>query len=343
MGNCTSSTSSDVEEDIQQSQDNILIIDEILHTNSCPKLASIYSQKGTKEINQDSALFYQGFGAVERSFFGVFDGHGKDGQTVSKLVRNRLPELLLSQQEALAQDEYGDAYKNVSVSSSDWRRACISAFKVMDKEIKHQPDLECSWSGSTAVTIIMQGEDLIISNLGDSRAILGTISDDSELVTVQLTTDLTPDLPHEAERILQCNGRIFGMEAEPSIQRVWLPHSDLPGLAMTRCFGDFGVKNYGIIPIPQMTYHQLTNKDHFLVLATDGVWDVLTNDQVASIVWAVKTEEKAAKAIVDAAVLGWKEKYPSTKIDDCTAVCLFLQETRPKKQLISKAASTSTT
>ncbi|KAL5724195.1 hypothetical protein ACHQM5_007487 [Ranunculus cassubicifolius] len=155
------------------------------------------------------------------------------------------------------------------------------------------------------------GEYLIISNLGDSRAILGTISNDSVLVTVQLTTDLTPDLPHEAERILQCNGRIFGMEAEPSIQRVWLPHSDLPGIAMTRCFGDF------------------------------GVWDVLTNDQVASIVWAVKTEEKAAKAIVDAAVLGWKEKYPSTKIDDCTAVCLFLQETRPKKLLISKAGSTS--
>ncbi|KAL5728899.1 hypothetical protein ACHQM5_001926 [Ranunculus cassubicifolius] len=330
MGNCTSaSTSPEIQEDIQGAQDSILTVDEILYSNGCPRLSSIYSQQGTKGVNQDAAVIYQGFGTEEGSLLGVFDGHGMYGQIVSKFVRNRLPALILSQQELFAQKEYGYTCKSESVIIRDWSRACMSAFKVTDKETKHLRNLDCSWSGSTAVTIIVQGGDLIISNLGDSRAILGTISHNDELVTVQLTNDLKPTLPDEAERILKCNGRIFALDSEPHLERVWLPNDDLPGLAMTRCFGDFGIKDYGIIAIPQMSIHRITNKDQFLVLATDGVWDVLTNEQVASIVWSVRNEEKAAKAVVDAAVLTWKEKYPSAKIDDITVVCMFLQENSP--------------
>lgn len=328
MGNCSSLASPAVQND-DDTRKNMVTIDETLQSNGCSRLTSMYSQKGSKGINQDSAVIYEGFGTKEKSFFGVFDGHGKDGHIVSKFVRNRLPGLILSQQDAFVQETHGEA--------------CVSAFKAMDKEIKLQENLDCTWSGTTAVTIIMQGEDLIVSNLGDSRAILGTISDNDELIAVQLTNDLKPNLPDEAERILKCNGRIHALEWEPSLQRVWLPKVDIPGLAMTRCFGDFGIKSFGIIATPQISYHHITNKDHFLVLATDGVWDVLTNEQVAGIVWAVTTEEKAAKAVADAAVSAWKHKYPSSKMDDCTVVCVFLQESRPSQHVIFAAATTSPT
>ncbi|KAL5728897.1 hypothetical protein ACHQM5_001924 [Ranunculus cassubicifolius] len=317
MGNCASARTYAETEGESYTQENIQTIN---HCNGSTRFSSVYSQEGTKSINQDAAVVYQGFGAKGRSFFGVFDGHGKYGHIVSKLVKNRLPALILSQQDAFARNDYG------SLSSSDWTKACAKAFKAMDKEIQPLTNLDCSWSGSTAVTIIMQGDDLIISNLGDSRAILGTVSDNDELIAVQLTTDLKPNLPDEAKRILNADGRIFALESEQNIQRVWLPNDDMPGLAMTRCFGDFGIKDYGIIAEPKMSCHRVTNNDRFLVLATDGVWDVLTNDQVASIVWSVRNEEKAARAVVDAAVLAWKQKYPSLKIDDCTVVCLFLQE-----------------
>ncbi|PIA64482.1 hypothetical protein AQUCO_00100159v1 [Aquilegia coerulea] len=343
MGNCTSSGSSEVQEDNNDIQNNIVIKDETVHYDGCSRLVSIYSQKGYKEINQDAAIFYQGFGIQERSFCGVFDGHGKHGHAVSKLVSDRLSSLILSQQKAFAHDDYEENINNETVSSSEWRRACVSAFKVMDKEIKRQENLDSSWSGTTAVTAIVQGEDLVISNLGDSRAILGTTSDNDELIAIQLTTDLKPDLPNESDRIKKCNGRIFALNNEPNIQRVWLPNDDLPGLAMSRCFGDFGIKNYGIIAIPQMSYHRITNKDQFLVLASDGVWDVLTNNEVASIVWSVKNAEKAAIAVVNAAVAAWIQKYPATKIDDCTVVCLFLQEKKQDKHLNKKETSTSPT
>jgi hypothetical protein len=53
---------------------------------------------------------------------------------------------------------------------------------------------------------------------------------------------------------------------------------------------------------------------------------VLSNDQVASIVWAADSEQAAARAVVEAATTAWKKKHPSAKVDDCTVTCLFLQK-----------------
>lgn len=61
------------------------------------------------------------------------------------------------------------------------------------------------------------------------------------------------------------------MKVEPSSQRVWLPNQDIPGLAMSRAFGDFRLKDYGVIAVPEVSHHRITSKDRFLVLASDGV------------------------------------------------------------------------
>lgn len=54
--------------------------------------------------------------------------------------------------------------------------------------------------------------------------------------------------------------------------------------------------------------------------------DVLSNDEVASIVWEAENEREAANAVVEAAAAAWKRKFPSSKRDDCTVVCLYLQK-----------------
>lgn len=53
--------------------------------------------------------------------------------------------------------------------------------------------------------------------------------------------------------------------------RVWLPNNDVPGLAMARALGDFCLKDYGLISVPDFSYRQITERDEFIVLATDGV------------------------------------------------------------------------
>jgi serine/threonine protein phosphatase PrpC len=120
---------------------------------------------------------------------------------------------------------------------------------------------------------------------------------------------------------MMCKGRVFALENE-GIARLWLPNVDSPGLAMARAFGDFCLKDFGLISIPEVSYRRLTDQDQFVVLATDGIWDVMSNEQVVSIV-ASAPRSSAAKLLVEAAVQAWRAKLPSSKPDDCSAICLF--------------------
>ncbi|KAL2331725.1 hypothetical protein Fmac_019306 [Flemingia macrophylla] len=278
------------------------------------------------------------------TFCGVFDGHGPQGHLVARKVREALPIKLLSFLHSSesggngsskacfrgnTKPESGESEKDVSTEdklNSMWKEAFMKAFKAMDKELKSHPNLDCFCSGSTAVTIVKQGTNLFMSNIGDSRAIMGSKDSNGSMVAIQLTVDLKPDLPREAERIKQCKGRVFALQDEPEVHRVWLPFDDAPGLAMARAFGDFCLKEYGVISIPEFSHRQLTEKDQFIVLASDGVWDVLSNEEVVGIVSSVPTRSLAARILVDSAAREWKLKYPTSKIDDCAVVCLFLDE-----------------
>ncbi|RZC49862.1 hypothetical protein C5167_018285 [Papaver somniferum] len=320
MGMCISSVkSSNIHDENTKTQQDIYQNAIFIHSSSSKTpIGSVSSQQGQKGINQDSAILQQGFGMDAGVFCGVFDGHGKNGQIASRLVRSWLPGLILNQKKAISSLDL--VFNKDSVE--EWSKACIGAYKVMDKELKLQENLDCSCSGTTSVTVIKQGEDLVIANLGDSRAVLGTGSNNGELMAVQLTTDLKPSVPEEVERIKKSNGRVFALENEPHISRVWLPDQNFPGLAMTRAFGDFELKDYGVIAIPQISHHHLNINDKFVVLASDGVWDVLSNQQVVSIASSSRPET-AAREVVDAAVNSWKQKFPHSKMDDISVSCMF--------------------
>lgn len=88
----------------------------------------------------------------------------------------------------------------------------------------------------------------------------------------------------EAERIKRCKGRVFALQDEPEVSRVWLPFDDAPGLAMARAFGDFCLKDFGVISIPEVSHRILTESDKFIVLASDGVSErILIFKLIASI------------------------------------------------------------
>lgn len=64
------------------------------------------------------------------------------------------------------------------------------------------------------------------------------------------------------------------MDEEPDVMRVWMPDDNCPGLAMARAFGDFCLKEYGIISTPELSYRKIMPGDEFVVLATDGVRNI---------------------------------------------------------------------
>ncbi|KAK7295194.1 hypothetical protein RJT34_18099 [Clitoria ternatea] len=325
--------------------------------NGSSQVASLFTQQGKKGTNQDAMVVWENFCSRQDTIFcGVFDGHGPFGHMVAKRVRDSLPlklnahwELSVSGDEVLKEISINtagsmnseeaafasaDEESRVSVDAEEaekhpeifltLRESFLKAFKVMDRELKTHQSVDCFCSGTTAVTLVKQGHDLIVGNVGDSRAVMGTREKDGSLVAVQLTVDLKPNLPAEAERIRKCKGRVFALQDEPEVARVWLPNNDSPGLAMARAFGDFCLKDFGLISVPEVSYRRLTEKDEFIVLATDGIWDVLSNKEVVDIIAAAPRRSTAARSLVETAVRAWRYKYPTSKVDDCAVVCLFL-------------------
>ncbi|CAM6036279.1 unnamed protein product [Sphagnum compactum] len=319
-------------------------------TNGVGNAVVLHTQQGAKGINQDAVVVWEGFtaGGVQDDdnddndtvFCGVFDGHGPFGHLAAQRVRDSLPSKLIhywheqlaavksSKEEAATTttQEKIPAAKTKQMVFEAWKKPHLAAYKTMDKELQLHPDIDCFCSGTTSVTLLKQGQHLVIGNLGDSRAVMGTKDENGNLVPVQLTIDLKPDVPQEADRIRQCKGRIYALKNEPHLRRVWLPHEEAPGLAMSRTFGDFCLKDYGIIAVPELSYRQLTDQDQFVVLATDGIWDVLSNEEVMELIASAPTRATAACTLVEGAIRVWQLKYPSARIDDCAVACIYLDD-----------------
>ncbi|XP_074281382.1 putative protein phosphatase 2C 65 [Silene latifolia] len=313
---------------------------------------SMATLQGKKGINQDAMTIWEEFtGEKEVYFCGVFDGHGPSGHKVARAVRDQLPVRISAAQahiktagrnhrDAGASGEDGDVETVNDGDDSEtnsvfhtWKSSLLRAFREVDNELSIDPSIESYCSGTTAVTVVKQEDHLIIGNLGDSRAVMCSRGDRGEVIPVQLTLDLKPSLPKEAERVRRCKGRVFALEQEPHVLRLWLPDEDSPGLAMTRAFGDFCLKDYGLIPVPQVFFRKLTEQDEFVVLATDGIWDVLTNFEVVKIVSSARKRSLAAKFLAVHAVRAWKSRFPSSRTDDIAVVILFFKPPPPAKSM----------
>ncbi|KAG6384103.1 hypothetical protein SASPL_156101 [Salvia splendens] len=287
---------------------------------------------GKKGTNQDAMIVWENFCTGEDSratFCGVFDGHGPYGHMVARRVRDALPVLLRSQWESKGKDEQNHVQENVgfegmrrfddfmdedgceSVEAEEVERvpemhiplkhSILKAFKLMDKELKFAPfyRLLLYLMDLTTCDNDHPGYGSYNWECGDSRAVLATRDRDNVLSAVQLTVDLKPNLPREAARIQKCKGRVFALQDEPEVARVWLPNSD--SLAW---------------PWPERS-----------------VWDVLSNKEAVDIVASAPGRGTAARALVDCATRAWRLKYPTSKNDDCAAVCLFLEHVPPTNEL----------
>ncbi|KAJ6897815.1 protein phosphatase 2C 34 [Populus alba x Populus x berolinensis] len=279
-------------------------------------------------------------------FCGIFDGHGPWGHFVSKKVRESVPSLLLCNwQENLALTSLGvdfemDLDRNLH-QFDIWKQSYLKTYAAIDQELKQNRKIDSFFSGTTAVTIIKQGENLVIANVGDSRAVLATTSTDGSLVPLQLTIDFKPNLPEEAERITQSKGRVFCLHDEPGVYRVWMPNGKTPGLSLSRAFGDHCVKDFGLVSEPDVTRRNISSRDQFVILATDGVWDVISNQEAVQVVSLTPDREESASRLVECAGRAWSCKKKGIAMDDISAICLFFHPSPSQQidpQLISSQA-----
>ncbi len=209
--------------------------------------------------------------------------------------------------------------------------ACIKeSFAMANKEVCTALS-DVRFSGSTCVSLLTYGRKIFIANVGDSRAIIARLTPTSgdQITADPLTNDHKPDEPSEAKVILANNGRIDSYRDQNGNPlgplRVWLKNEDIPGLAMTRSFGDQVAARVGVNAVPEMSELELTKDDKFMVLASDGIWEFLKNIDVARIIhpfYLKKNAEGAAESLVREAFKRWKKE--EDVIDDITCIVIFL-------------------
>ena len=166
---------------------------------------------------------------------------------------------------------------------------------------------------------------LISINLGDSKSIL--ITEDNQ--TMDLNIIHNPEDINEKQRIEKNGGEISRVDwADYGPLRVFYKGKHYPGLAMTRAFGDFNAEPLGINTIPDIREYDISDKKpKIIILATDGIWQFLSNEKVKNIVLPYYEEDNingAAQKLVSSAFRMWENKNPNF-IDDITVIILFFK------------------
>lgn len=177
--------------------------------------------------------------------------------------------------------------------------------------------IDFTLSGATCVTLFVDGKDLYCANVGDSRALLSKFND-GDWFFVQLSNDHKPDLPKERERIISKGGVVHPLQDENGEfvgpERVWAKGDNKPGLAMSRSIGDHVGALVGISAEPEFVHLQLKDEDKFIVIASDGVWEFLHNEDVIAIVepfYRRNDNEGAAEALVKESRKHWEKNVKS--------------------------------
>jgi protein phosphatase PTC2/3 len=211
----------------------------VIGTYSCHGVEpSYYEEEGfTAKINQDRGCVVFPFGDHPRqAVFAVFDGHGEHGDIISHFVMNELQSRL--EKHPALQSDPGKAFKEVYVA--------------VDRALSKSQAAESTFSGTTAVSILMREGHLWVANAGDSRAVVaqrrGVGSGPGAFVAKDLSIDQNPNSPLEQKRI-EASGGFVSPPPEPGLSaRVWLDREMTQiGLAMARSIGDHAVKSIGVI------------------------------------------------------------------------------------------------
>eukprot|EP00262_Sarcandra_glabra_P017668 TRINITY_DN6134_c0_g1_i1.p1 TRINITY_DN6134_c0_g1~~TRINITY_DN6134_c0_g1_i1.p1 ORF type:complete len:295 (-),score=52.71 TRINITY_DN6134_c0_g1_i1:103-987(-) len=226
----------------------------------------------------------------ELGLFAIYDGHL--GDNVPAYLQKHLFSNILEEGEFWA----------------DPSRSIPRAYERTDQEIlSHSPDL--GRGGSTAVTaILINGQKLWIANVGDSRAVLAKGGE-----VIQMTTDHEPNT--ERGSIETRGGFVSNMPGD--VPRV------NGQLAVSRAFGDKSLKSH-LRSDPDVRHADISLDTDLLILASDGIWKVMSNEEAVDLAKKIKDPRTAAKKLTTEAL-----NRDSTDDISCVVVRFKVQGLHP--------------
>jgi len=285
--------------------------------------------KGKRSSMEDEMVVYGTFRDVpHEDYVAVFDGHG--GTEASAVAAEDLHELLakhLFDEEGDSQKQEGGGIETEVVIIDSLKKAFISCQDLIEN---HDPAIQ---AGSTAVLCYIKGKTGYVANAGDSRAVLGVSNSggsssnsnnnddergegeeeekvyDTSVKAVRVTTDHKPSLPAEEERIKAAGGFVTRTKTKRGeISRVCAI------LGVARALGDTFLQPM-VTCVPDVFTFEIEKYD-FLILACDGLWDVVSDIEAVHVVSAAKHMGDAAMRLRNLAF--------SRKSDDNISVLVLL-------------------
>ena len=241
------------------------------YDNNCTLIKSFaYKEnpnRGFRDYMEDKSRVVQNINGDPNShLFCLFDGHG--GAGVSQFL----------------QDNFHKYFKDI-LPLSNPQENFKELFRTIDNKIK---DLNLLNMGSTCCMIYITQENnkkiLYSANIGDTRSVLLSNNDYKRLSYDHRATD-----SNEYSRIIKNGGIVFAGRVYGS-------------LMLSRAFGDWELKSYGVISEPHVTKINISELDKYVIIASDGIWDVLDDGDVYDISRNYENSKDLCNAIVEKAI-----------------------------------------
>nr|KJB55147.1 hypothetical protein B456_009G065500 [Gossypium raimondii] len=226
----------------------------------------------------------------------VVSGHG--GVRAAEYVKQNLFSNLIKHPKFISDTKSAIGYLLITVSHgcdfpSGLAITCLlncvqppaDAYNHTDSEFLKSENNQNRDAGSTASTAILVGNRLLVANVGDSRAVICRGGN-----AIAVSRDHKPDQSDERQRIENAGGFVM-----------WAGTWRVGGvLAVSRAFGDRHLKQY-VVADPEIQEEKIDNSLEFLILASDGLWDVVSNEEAVAMIKPIQDPEQAAKQLMQGA------------------------------------------
>ncbi|PPS09333.1 hypothetical protein GOBAR_AA11316 [Gossypium barbadense] len=263
---------------------------------------------GCWTIRVEPILTYNATGICHLKGFYADSGHG--GVRAAEYVKQNLFSNLIKHPKFISDTKSAIGYLLITVSHgcdfpSGLAITCLlncfqppaDAYNHTDSEFLKSENNQNRDAGSTASTAILVGNRLLVANVGDSRAVICRGGN-----AIAVSRDHKPDQSDERQRIENAGGFVM-----------WAGTWRVGGvLAVSRAFGDRHLKQY-VVADPEIQEEKIDNSLEFLILASDGLWDVVSNEEAVAMIKPIQDPEQAAKQLM-------QEAYQRGSADNITCV-----------------------
>ena len=232
--------------------------------------------------------------AQDHFVFGVFDGHG--GVGAAEWIEQEFAPLLRDSSEWLTY--------MASQSLTDLKIALTNCFARLDEDMRTFQSI--GNSGCTATVVVITPLYIICANAGDSRAVMSC----SQNTTIALSHDHKPENPDERARIEKHGGLVVNNRVNGN-------------LAVSRGFGDFDLKPM-VSCEPEFEVRLRKHfEDEYVIIACDGLWDVLSNEDATAEVRKIIAEGETNVSLISEEMV--EQAFLRGSTDNISAIVVLLQ------------------